>query len=181
MKKYFFIILFLTQIFTFASAQVQTELRNFNLEFGNITYRQSYPMPNLTAAEVSEKLLKYIPTINGLGEVKFNGKVFYGNVQNMMIDYPKYGGKWLTILPLLNSPMRSIITIEPKDGKYDVVLSQMEFRTDFRTPYSKVNNHFTEGNGAIFSPVKRVTDAMAFMDLFFTDILQVSDKRVVKN
>ena len=172
MKTLFlYLCLFLTGIGT---ARAQTIPATYQLDYGQVRYVRSYELPGLTAEQVTARLCSHLPTVKGLGGVRYNGQAFVGSLDDMTVQYQRYGGKWIRIWPALNTPLSGTLLVEPRTGGYTLTLTQLTFDKT-SSNRTTANVAFTGNKGQGFTDIGRIRQAMVYLDQFLRDEFQVAN------
>jgi hypothetical protein len=152
------------------------EINNFSIENRSVVYVKVFEINDCDSITIIEKLNSYLPTISGLSLVEFNGNVFTGKIEHLMVDYGKYGGKILRVWVALNNPMYANLTIQIKDFKYRVIISDMEFVHS--SMVFDMNSMATNKERTSFIDKKVLLQAMEYIDLYMTDKFTISNEKI---
>lgn len=161
MRRLPFFLLFLFPFF------VEAQVSNFHLESGNIQYQRIYDVDGVSEDQLIEKLNSRLPSVSGLRDMNFNGSVFTGRIEGLMIDYKKFGGKSMTTWTALNFPMSAIITIQVKDNRYRILLTDIETKGDDLLIGTYIfNSLVTKNKGTEITTNKTVLSGLDLIDKF---------------
>jgi len=157
-------------------------VHNFYLENQKVQYRKVFEVEFLSEDELIDKLNGYLPTISGLENINFNGTVFTGFINEWDIDIKKYGARSISSWVMLSQKMNSKLTIQVKENRYRIVLSDIQFIAydplDFTNskPFSvtEMNYVATKKNGTEFSTSNTVLNGLELLDKFLTDKFEIS-------
>lgn len=158
------------------------EFHNFNIEDYSVQYKKIFDLPETSENEIINNLNSYLPTISNLTYLQFNGNVFTGKIEGLFINYKKFGAKWAKTWLALNHPMYGNLTIQVKDNKYRVIITEMEFFTTNVNLIYKVNNTInTNNNTTEFSKNKTIQQGLELMDLFFTEKFTFNKDKITED
>lgn len=107
----------------------ESPYKNYKMNGGQLLFSHVYDCDSLSSPQIESLLNRSIPTIKGVTDFRKEENVITCRFINALIDYRKYGKKWASTPALLNHPYSGNITIEWKDKKYKVVLSNVIFHT----------------------------------------------------
>lgn len=125
-------ILLLVLIFAGLDLSAQdSPYKSYKIDNGQLIYQQVYECDTMKADAISTMLSSEVPKIKGLKGYYKDGTVITAEFKNAMIDYRMMGGKWGSTPILLNSPFDANVTIEWKDYKYRVTISNIVFHSAF--------------------------------------------------
>jgi hypothetical protein len=178
MRKILFTLLLLGISF---SVKSQTSFSNFYFKDGKIQYEKIYEIEGGTEQELNQKLQSFLPTISGL-KFDFNETGFAGKIQNVIIDYKKFGGKYMTTWIPLNYPLNGSISIQVKGNRYRFLLSDIETRENEFSDPILFDVYLTKNKGTEFTTNKTILSGLELLDKFLTDkfdlLLFKGDKKV---
>ncbi|MCM0041825.1 MAG: hypothetical protein NBV61_03545 [Algoriphagus sp.] len=161
MRRLSFSLFFLLPFF------VEAQVSNFHLESGSIQYQRIYDVDGVSEDQLIEKLNSRLPSVSGLRDMNFNGSVFTGRIEGLMIDYKKFGGKSMTTWTALNFPMNAILTIQVKDNRYRVLLTDIETKGDDLLIGTYIfNSLVTKNKGTELTTNKTVLNGLDLIDKF---------------
>ena len=126
MNKLLFLLLLLSISKIYAQ---DSPYKSYKLADGQLLYEQVYTCDTMKSDQIGKMLSTEVPKIKGLTDFRKESEVITGRLKNAMIDYRKYGGKWSNTPVLLKNPFDANVTIEWKDGKYRVTLSNIIFHS----------------------------------------------------
>jgi hypothetical protein len=160
----------------------EESIYNFHLESQAVQYRKVFEVEFLSEDELIDKLNSFLPTFSGLSNIQFNGTVFSGYINEWDIDIKKYGAKGISSWVMLSQKMNSKLTIQVKENRYRIVLSDIQFIAydplDFNNskPFSvtEMNNVATKKRGTEFSTSNTVLNGLELLDKFLTDKFDIS-------
>lgn len=159
-----------------------TEFHNFNIEDYSVKYKKVFDLPETSENEIINNLNNYLPTFSNITDLQFNGNVFTGKIERLFINYKKFGAKWAKTWLALNHPMYGNLTIQVKDNKYRVIISEMEFFTTNVNLIYHVNSTITTNNDITeFSRNKTIQQGLELMDLFFTEKFTFNKEKITED
>ena len=161
--------------------QDEQQISNFYLENQSVQYRKVFELNNTSDSVMIKKLNSYLPTVSCLTNIQFNGNVFTGRIENLTVDYKKYGGRWGTTWIALNHPMNGNLTIQVKNNKYRVIISDMEFISTSPYIVYDVNGTVTRKRGTEFSANNTIIQGLDFLDKCFTEKFTISEQQLDDN
>ncbi|MFN3801343.1 hypothetical protein [Belliella pelovolcani] len=173
--KYLFLLIFVF----LNSYQTEKEIHNFHLENQTIQYIKVFELKEFSENELIDKLNGYLPTVSGVSNIHFNGTVFTGKIENLEIDFKKYGGKWGTTWIPIQYPMNANLTIQVKDNRYRLLISNIEcsMQVPPRTVFD-FNSMATVKRGTEISTNKTIVQGLKYTDQFLTDKFNISNKQL---
>jgi len=133
-------------------------------------------MNNSNSQEIIDKLNSYLPTIVGISNIQFNGNVFTGNIDNLMIDYKKFGGKILSVWTALNNPMFAKLTIQIKDNRYRVIITDIKCVHDI-LEYN-FNSSTTINERTSFINKKILIQGLGYVDSYFSEMFTIKNDKI---
>lgn len=162
--------------------QTENQHSNFFLENQAITYRKVYEIEFLDEDELIDKMNGFLPTISGIENINFNGTVFTGYINEWDIDIKKYGAKNISSWAMLSQKLNSKITIQVKENRYRVILSDIQFVAydplNFTNPRPfsivEMNDVATRKKRTEFSSSNTVLNGLELLDKFLTDKFNIS-------
>ncbi len=171
-------ILTLTILSLVVLLQDEQQIHNFYLEKQSVQYKKAFELEDTNDSVMVEKLNTYLPTVSGLTNIQYNGNVFTGRIEKLTVDYKKYGGKWGTTWIALNHPMNGNLTIQVKDNRYRVIITDMEFIS--ASPYIviDVNSAATKKRGTELTTNKTVSQGLEYLDKYFTDKFTITEQQL---
>ncbi len=171
----------LTILLLLVQSTEEQQAQNFYLENQSIKYKKVFEMNELNQSVIVEKLNTYLPTVSGLTNIQFNGNVFTGQINILTVNYRRYGGKWATTWGALNHPMNANITIQVKDNKYRLVITDIKFIST--SPYCviHINKSATKKKGTKITKNKLVLKGLEYIDKFFTEKFTITEKQINEN
>lgn len=127
----FAILSFLTLVSLSAFSQSINEgpFKSYKLDGGQITFDQVYNCDSMSVEQIESMLTRSIPIIKGVKDFRKEDKVITCRFDKALIDYRKYGAKWGTTPVVLNHPFEANVTVQWKDNKYRVILTNIVFNT----------------------------------------------------
>jgi hypothetical protein len=159
-----------------SNVKSQSTFSNFNLKDGVIKYERVYEIDGETEQQLIDKLNGYLPSVSGLRDVVFNGNVFTGRIERDMVDYQKYGGKRMSTWIPLNYPMNGIFTIQIKENRYRLLITDIETKEDEFSQPVRFNFYLTKNKGTSFTSNKTMLNGMEFVDKFLFDKFNILNK-----
>lgn len=151
---------------------------NFYLENQTVQYKRVYEIEGISEESLIEKLNGYLPSVSGLREINFNGSIFTGRVEKLMIDYKKFGGKWGNTWTALNFPINAILTIQVKENRYRVTLSDIQVEGPPGYGASNFDDLVTRKNKTEFIENKIVLNGMELMDKFLEEKFNLNSEKL---
>ena len=177
MKTFFFFITFLF----LSPIQGTKQAYNFYLENQSIKYKKVFIVDSLNQSELISKLNAYLPTVSGLRNVQFNGDVFTGQIDKLIVNYKKYGGKWATTWTVLNYPMNGNLIVQVKDNKYRLIITDIEFISTYPYVVIDFDKDLTKKKGTILTTNKVALRGLEYLDKFLTDKFTITKRKVDNN
>jgi len=132
----------------------------------------------LRKEELSSKLNTLLSTTKMF---RFNNDVipmeteFFGRLINYPVDYRKYGGGQWTSLSMLSAPLNASVSIQVKDFKYRVVVSEMYFgrarsaKDSVLSTINLLNGEITQRRSSMFKTNKSAVKLANFISLDLSD------------
>jgi len=152
------------------SFQVKSQISssNFHLKEGKIQYEKIYEIDGGTEQELNQRLESFLPTISGL-KFDFNEMGFTGKVQNVIIDYKKFGGKYMTTWIPLNYPLYGNISLQVKGNRYRLLLTGIETKENEFTEPILFDDYLTKNKGNEFTTNKTILNGLELLDKFLSE------------
>jgi hypothetical protein len=173
MRRLPFFLFFLFPFF------VEAQVSNFHLESGSIQYQRIYDVDGVSEDQLIEKLNSRLPSVSGLRDMNFNGSIFTGRIEGLMIDYKKFGGKSMTTWTALNFPMNAILTIQVKDNRYRILLTDIETKGDDLLIGTYIfNSLVTKNKGTEITANKTVLSGLDLIDKFLFEKFNFSPAQI---
>lgn len=153
MKKTLFTILLLIPFVGFSQVtdSISAYLDGYETVGKSLIYTQVYELPGKTQTEIKQLLIKTFSNVPKLSIVQasLTDDQFVTDIQNHMVDYRKYGGKWGSTATWIIHPFFGDATFQIKDGKYRVVVKNVR---SVSTPYVlfSFNSDFVKKDGTIW-------------------------------
>jgi hypothetical protein len=158
----------------------QTNFSNFQLKDGKIQFEKIYEIDGGTEQELNQRLESFLPTISGL-KFDFNETGFTGKVQNVIIDYKKFGGKYMTTWIPLNYPLNGNISIQVKGNRYRLLLTNIETKENEFSEPILFDVYLTKNKGNEFTTNKTILNGLELLDKFLSEkfdiLLSNGDKK----
>jgi hypothetical protein len=181
MKKLFILklIVFLST-FHLSFSQNITEQSNFFVENGELQYRKVFEIEGITEEDLISKLNTYLPSVSGLNDITFNGGAFTGNLNGFIVDFKKYGARLKDVFLQLQHPINSKISIQVKDNRYRVILSDIKGLAPY--PIGEFEYFYTltdrKLNNESFHQREIAINGMNYMDQAFTEKFTLKESQV---
>ncbi len=146
----------------------QTSFANFHFKDGKIQYEKIYEIEGGTEQELNQRLESFLPSISGL-KFDFSDAGFTGKIQNVTIDYKKFGGKYMTTWIPLNYPLSGNISIQVKGNRYRFLLSDIETKENEFTEPILFDVYLTKNKGTEFTTNKTILTGLELLDKFLIE------------
>jgi hypothetical protein len=150
------------------------------LKEGKIQYEKIYEIDGGTEQELNQRLESFLPTILGL-KFDFDEKGLTGKIQNVIIDYKKFGGKYMTTWIPLNYSLNGNVSIQVKGNRYRLLLTNIETKENEFTEPILFDVYLTKNKGNEFTSNKIILNGLELLDKFLTEkfdlLLYKGDKK----
>lgn len=174
MKSLYTFTLLLVSGFVFA--QPPSPYKNIKLENSQVFFEKVYLMDSLSASNIERLLVEQMPRVKNLKGFSKSDGIITARIEECAVDYKKYGGKWGNTLLHLNHPLFSNVSIVWKDGKYKVVMSNMEWHAAGIGTVSATDLFTKWGKGKDWDMSKTVLKGGEYVDLYFSDLFKVTSR-----
>jgi hypothetical protein len=176
MKKFMFLMLLLTSIFSL-NAQTVTTYGNFKIADQEIIYQKVFTQDSITPAKLEEfyKALPYVSNVTTTGDgVQFD-------VADLTVDYKKFQFKPMDTPSIIQTGKYSgKVSITTKDGRYRLTFQRLELTGDIG--YKKITerdwltSYATKNSATILAQDWCRPNMLGLLDKAFTDKLQYVKK-----
>jgi hypothetical protein len=146
------------------------QYRNLKIESSQVIFEHVYPVDSLDAAKVKSLLISAVPQFKDVTDIDVHDEIITAKIKNAEVDFKKYGGKWASTPTYLLHPMNANVSFYWKDGKYRVLITNVEFLMPWfgnkEEPFQLTmlltkKNEFQQG--------KNITKGGAFLDRYLED------------
>lgn len=137
---------------------------NFYIENNGVIYKNVYEVAGLSESQITEKLNLLLSTSTGLTNLKYSNNEFTGRIENLTIDYRKFGGKLFTAWTALNSPMFGNLKVQVKESKYRIIISEIELIEPSPYLIYNLSSSSTTDNRTRFTNKKPILQGLEFID-----------------
>lgn len=171
MKYLFFFILFALNL----QVQAQDFVSNFRLSNRKALYEHVFL--NEEISDLKESLKKQLLTTGGITNVQDNGQYLTAEINEMIIDYRKYGATYFEISFPLTKPIRGKLMIEFRDGRYKAHISDIVFiDNDYRKGINdfSLEEAFVRNNRQEFRSRSSIQHSLHLMNLHFMEIFTLN-------
>lgn len=168
MKNLLTILLLFIGFVSYGQTTPLTTLYNFVIESGQVQHIKVYEVANTPEKQLSDKLYTHLSTVAGIKELVIKDNSITGDINNLTVDYKKYGGTWGNTITLLRAPMEGKFIIQIKDNKYRVISSDLGFGAN-----GKLKDFFTRNKGTEFVSRQGLQDALKYIDGHLSDMFNV--------
>lgn len=178
--KYFLLplLLILSQ-----AVSAQDFASNFRLIKGKVVYENILHNEELTG--LKEPLIKQLYSTGGITNIQDKGNYLTADINEMIIDFRKYGATYLDVSYALNKVIRGKLIIEFRDGRYKANISDIVF---YDNPPSKDSGEFlleevfVRNTRQEFRSRHTVKLSLHVMDMQFREIFTIKeDEQVAKD
>lgn len=149
--------------------QNKEQFRNFHIKDQSVVYSKVFELEGYDEFELVEKFNAYLPTLPGITNVQFNGNVFTGFMERVSFDCRKYNKNMFVPWAPLNYPFYGNVTIQVKDNKYKVVITNIEFVSPNTLTVIDLNSSATKRRGKSLRKGGQIGGAMECLNSYFTD------------
>lgn len=161
----------------------QKQINNFEIEDGtNIVYKRVFEMKENS----KEEIVSFFQSLSNV-QISDVSDELIGEIEDMNINYKKYGGKYMNTLILLNQKMNSKIKVQFKDDKYRIILRDIKFYDDVSlnslSTLKESDNitHFSDfmvkKKKGEFRTSKILLKGLEYMDLYFNDFFTYKESK----
>jgi hypothetical protein len=170
MKNLVFILLSIPSILT-----AQYDYLKF--ENSQIFFEKIYQIDSVSLEGIENLLIIAVPKIKDLTGFEEIQEIIIAKIHNAFIDYKKYGGKWGTTETILNYPFFGDVSIDWKDSKYSVTISNMYFDAN-RFGIMKCTDLITNKHGTTLSADKSVIAAGQYIEKYLADLFLIKQEKL---
>lgn len=178
--KYFFLplLLMLSQ-----AVAAQDLASNFRLTQGKVVYENIFHNEELT--DLKESLTRRLYATGGITNIQDQGQYLTADINEMIIDFRKYGATRLDVSYPLYKAIRGKLMIEFREGRYKANISDIVF---FDNPPGKdaceylLEEVFVRNTRQEFRSRPTIKLSLRIMDMQFKDIFTIKeDQQVAKD
>lgn len=170
MKKLLLLPFLLISLTSFA----QTSVSNFHVENGFLIYRQVFEV------ETTENgLIRHLMTAPGVTDITKQDSFIVGKVENVKVDWKKFGGTWGTITTALAHPISGNLLAELKDGRYRITVSNIVLKPHSPTLYQNADSKLDDlslNRKKEFRTGKNYLSTLFYIDKQFTDMFTMKEQ-----
>lgn len=185
MKKLLITLSILITSITSFSQDELTSLENFVIENNSVVYKKVFELPNQTETELKKNILSFISKVPNVSNVRVIGDEIFGDINNLKVNYSKYGGSYMTTLILLNHSMFGKLIVQTKDNKYRVLIKDIYFIDDVSllsmTTKKEMDNRtnftdfITKNGRSEFRSGNTIIKGIGYMNSYFTELFTYSN------
>jgi len=185
MKKILITLSILITSITSFSQDELTSMENFVIENNSVVYKKVFELPNQTETELKKNILSFISKVPNVSNVRVIGDEIFGDINNLKVNYSKYGGSYMTTLILLNHSMFGKLIVQTKDNKYRVLIKDIYFIDDVSllsmTTKKEMDNRtdftyfVTKNDKSEFRTNNTFKKGLGYMNNYFTEIFTYSN------
>jgi hypothetical protein len=169
MKTLLIIVLILFS--TFAQAQYT----NLKLEDSQFLFEKVYEKDSLSSKDIEKMLINGVPTIKNLKDFYKHNEIITAKLDNVKIDFRKYGGSWGSSPFFLNHPFFANISIVWKDGKYKVTATNLTFDTGVSAfGVMTCTDIFTKKRGSEIRTNENIITAGKYIEQYLSELFTIS-------
>lgn len=156
-------------------------LHNFILNNDlTVTYQQIFTSDSLTIND----LKKFIASKSNINNVVIQENTITGKIENMRINYEKYGGKYMSTLIILNHNLDANFIVEIKENRYRITIKDFVFtdtesllahntnNTDVNK--TKLNDYVVKTRKQTFKTGNTYTKGLEYCHQHFTELFSFS-------
>ncbi|NWJ49435.1 MAG: hypothetical protein HXX14_01090 [Bacteroidetes bacterium] len=151
---------------------IQAQYDYLKFENTQLYFEKVYSLDSLKSLEVEKNLLLGIPKLKDVTNFQKSPDIITLKIENSLINYRKYGGKWATTAAFLNNPFFADVSIVWKEGKYKVTISNMYFNTA-GFGIMKSSNIFLKKHGSEFDSRENVILAGQYVEKYLADLFLI--------
>lgn len=158
---------------------------NFSLT-NTSTLSYNYIFINKTDVNI-EVITKHLKTLSNITKVELINNTITGNITNMRVNYENYGGKYMNTLILLNQNLNANFTIEVKENRYKLTITNILFTdneslfahqsTNTSVNQSKLEDYTINRRKNKFKTNKTVDKGLDYCNQYFIDFFRYSPKK----
>lgn len=175
MKKLITIIVFLTSVICYA----QNLYTYFKIDNGQLVYERIYNIDSIAAGKIDTLLQQQLPTAKGITNVQSNNGAITCSIVDLIVNYKKYGGTAMGTAMFLNDPFTANVSIQIKEGKYKITVTNIVFNLVVPTAYGishvkqAAETTFLKNSSTEFKTRDKLIEAGKYMELQFNDIFTI--------
>lgn len=155
-------------------------LNNFKIDdLGEVQYIKVFEVQNGIEFN-TDILITFLRTKSNLSNINLIDGNILGDIENVRINYKKYGGKYMNTLIVLNHSMSGEFIIQLKENRYRLIIKDIKFLDDVSvystnskkeldnlSYFSKVS---TKNGGSKFKTGSIMTKGTGYMDKHFVEM-----------
>lgn len=150
-KSFFLLVLLVNCLNLFGQENSNSIYSNLKIESKTIIFEKIYSKDSVSIDSLTKLInfsLGVVPQIEGLQK---SGEGFVGRLKNCSFDNSLYDGSYMSRIICLNHPMFATFSIQIKEGRYRVVVSNIYFLVNLPT-------------AGVFNTIAKLEDALMKKD-----------------
>ncbi len=157
---------------------IQAQNQYLKLEKAQVYFEKVYSVDILKSPGIEKLLLNEVPKVKGLKGFQKSHDTINAKIENIVIDYKRYGGRWSNTDVFMNYRFSGDVLIVWEAGKYKVTVSNMYFNKD-GSDKIKCSDVFTKNHRTQFGTRRIGISSRQYLEKYLADLFLIKQDKTI--